>query len=390
MHPRHSILDLFSTFLQLEADRFSGWVKDAKLRRSMQSCLNHSSQTESSENFWVLYWYKIWQTQTESLARFHLTAYLQEACYWTAQKTAVSFTSTQYNVSDCFQVAIAQVDKVLKGFNPNQGFALKNYASAIFSSLIREILRQRGEVDICTPWGLLRKISQKRLTEALQAAGLSSETITAYVLAWNCYKLVYAPTPTASSRKLPKPDESSLEAIATLYNYNYKRHGAETQPEILEKWLLNCAKAARDYLYPTLQPLNTPTLGQEFGELLDSIPATEPESLLTQIINQEEEQNRNQQQTEINAVLVAAITQLKPEEQSLLQMYYSQGLTQQQMAAQLEMKQYTVSRRLTKARDSLLLTLAQWSQDSMHISLSSDVLKNISAVLETWLEVYYS
>jgi len=54
------------------------------------------------------------------------------------------------------------------------------------------------------------------------------------------------------------------------------------------------------------------------------------------------------------------------------------------------MKQYTVSRRLTKSRETLLQALAQWSQQTLHISLTSNVLKNISAVLDELLQNYYS
>ncbi|MFE1747427.1 sigma-70 family RNA polymerase sigma factor [Coleofasciculus sp. H7-2] len=399
MHTRQNIIEIFSTFLQFDADRFSGWVTDAKLRRSMLGCMSQLPQPETSENFWVLYWYKERQSQGESLARspkmshspgtWHLVAYLQEACYWVAQKTAANFSSGQNTVADCFQIAIAQVDKVLKGFNPSQGFALKNYASAIFSNLIRENLRQRGEVDICTPWGLLRKISQKRLIEALQTAGLSSQAIASYVLAWNCFKAVYVPTPIAS-RKLPKPDSTAWNAIAALYNYNSQRQGAESPPETLEKWLLSCAKAARDYLYPTFNSLNTPREGQDFGEFLEILPGTESPSLLAEIISKEEEQSRNSQLAEINAVLVAAVAKLESQAQQLLQMYYTQQLNQQQIAQQLEIQQYTVSRRLSKARQSLLLALAQWSQNTLHIALTSDVLKDTSAVLEEWLKIHYS
>ena len=71
-------------------------------------------------------------------------------------------------------------------------------------------------------------------------------------------------------------------------------------------------------------------------------------------------------------------------------MYYTQQLNQQQIAQQLEIQQYTVSRRLSKARQSLLLALAQWSQNTLHISLTSDVLKDTSAVLEEWLKTHYS
>ena len=202
MRPRSSVLEIFSTFLQFDAERFSGWATDPRLRRSMQSCLARSPQPES-EHFWALYWYKVWLPQPTRLAEAHLSAYLQETCYWTAQKTITSFASSQYTLSDCYQIAIVRIDKVLKGFNPNQGFTLKNYASAIFSTVIREVLRQRHEVDICTPWALLRKLSQKRLVESLRScAGLSPETIATYVLAWSCFKTIYVPTPATPTRKL--------------------------------------------------------------------------------------------------------------------------------------------------------------------------------------------
>lgn len=390
MRPRQDTIEIFSTFLQLDAERFRGWATDPKLRRSMQSCLARLSQP-GSENFWVLYWYKVWQTQPAGLAGTHLSAYLQEACYWAAQKTMPSLANAQYTLSDCFQMVIARVDKVLKGFNPNYGFGLKSYASATFSSLLKETLRQYHEADICTDWALLRKISQKRLVESLQA-GLTSETIGSYVLAWNCFKTIYVPTQATGTSKLPKPDHATWEAIAKLYNSN--RHSQIYPPEpecsadILEKWINACAKAVRSYLYPSLTSINTPKPGQS-GELLDDLPDPQ-ESLLTEIIAQEEEQDRHVQQTQVNTILVEAVAKLEPQAQRLLQLYYGQGLRQQQIANQLDLKQYIVSRQLTRSRESLLLALARWSQETMHISLTSDLLKNISAVLEEWLQRHYS
>ncbi len=389
MRPRQDTIEIFSTFLQLDAERFRGWATEPKLRRSMQSCLARLPQLDSEE-FWALYWHKVWQTQPASLAGTHLSAYLQEACYWAAQKTRPSLANAQYTLSDCFQMAIAQLDKVLKGFKPNYGFGLKSYASATFSSLIKEILRQQHEAAICTDWALLRKISQKRLIESLQA-DLTSETIASYVLAWNCFKTIYVPTQATRTSKLPKPDHATWEAIAKLYNAErHQIHPSvpECRAENLEKWINDCAKAVRSYLYPTFTSINTPKVGQS-GELLDDLPDPQ-ESLLNEIIAQEEEQERHVQQTQLNTVLVEAVAKLEPQAQRLLQLYYGQGLRQQQMANQLDLKQYMVSRQLTRSRESLLLALARWSQETMHISLTSDLLNNINTVLEEWLQRHYS
>jgi RNA polymerase sigma factor (sigma-70 family) len=391
MLPRQGIVEIFSTFIQFDLDRFSKWAIDTKLRRNMNKCLEKSSGQDTSESFWVIYWHKSWQAQPQGFGKGHLAAYLQEVCYWSSQKTISGFTTSQYTVSDCFQVAIARIDKVLKGFNPNQGYSLKNYASITFSNLVRELLRQKQEVDICTDWALLRKISQKRLVESLEAAAVHHEAIARYILAWNCLKTIYVPDRGNSTRQLRKPEPSTWRAIAKLYNSERMGQLANSGPEIsletIEKWMQQCAKAARAYLYPNVGSLNVrPT--EESNELLDILPG-EDESLLSNAIIAEEEKKRISQQEQISKVLVDAIAALDDQSQKLLELYYAQGLTQQEMAEAIGTKQYTVSRRLTKARETLLKTLVKWTTETLHISLSSDVIKNTSALLEEWLTGYY-
>ncbi len=87
MRPRKDITDLFSTFVQFEADRFSRWITDIRLRRNMEDCLNQASTMPASKQVWALSWHQNWQNQTTQLAAKHLSAYLQEPCYWAAQKT---------------------------------------------------------------------------------------------------------------------------------------------------------------------------------------------------------------------------------------------------------------------------------------------------------------
>ena len=395
MRSRQGITELFTTFLQLDTDRVIGWAIDARLRRNLLKCQASLSQPEDSETFWVSYWYKVWQEHSESLAKAHLSAYLQEVCYWAAHKTIANLSSGQYTVSDCFQMAIANVDRVLKGFKPNMGFSLKNYSSAVFSSELKELLRQQQEIDICTNWRLLRKLTQKRLVESLQNVGLSANTIQSYVLAWKSYQSLYAPQQATGTRKLPKPDEATWQAIADLYNSERYSQlsvpGAECSGATMEKWLVACAKAVRDYFYPNFASINA-SIGDEdsSGEYQDILPQLRQESLLTEIVAEEELLDRQSQHSQISTVVIAALNELDQEAQKIVQLYYSKSFTQQQIAKELEIKQYTVSRRLAKAKDSLLLKLATWSKDSLHIPLNSSVLNYMSTVLEEWLQAYYS
>jgi len=392
MLSRQDTVEIFSSFIQFDYDRFSTWAIDVRLRRSMKQSIN-KIPTESSENFWALYWHQIWEVQPKSLAREHLAAYLQESCFWSSTKTINGFASSQYTVSDCFQVAIARIDKVLKGFDRERGFNLKSYASITFANLIRELLRQKREIDICSDWSLLRKLSQKRLTEALADAGLDSEVIESHILAWNCLKTIYAPERASSTRKLPKPKPETWMAIAKLYNQErttgLEKPGATATPENIEKWMLICVRAARSHLFPNVTSINQPKPGYDSGEIVDSIVGEVDESLLSDLIADEEIQQRTQQQSDINQFLKSTIEKLKPEEQKLLELYYSLQLKQADIAKELNTQQYTISRKLARARKSLLKALAKWSQETMHISLTSDVLDNISSLLEEWLAGYY-
>jgi RNA polymerase sigma factor (sigma-70 family) len=129
--------------------------------------------------------------------------------------------------------------------------------------------------------------------------------------------------------------------------------------------------------------------GQNAKELVDDLVGEVEDSLLSELIVEEETQERTTQQAQVHQVLSAAAGALASESQKLLALYYAQQLPQTEIARQLGIKQYTVSRRLTKVRESLLQALARWSQQTLHISLTSDVLKSMSAVLEEWLISYY-
>jgi RNA polymerase sigma factor (sigma-70 family) len=391
MRSRQNLLEMFSTFLQFEADRFSGWATDLKLRRSMNQCLTQSS--EPSEQYWVIYWYKRWQSRPTELERGHLAAYLQEVCYWEAQQTMLRFRITQYTTSDCFQVAIARIDKILRSFNLDYGSNLKAYASIAFSGLIREFLRQRQVVDICSDWALLRKLSQKRLVAALQAAAIRPDRLPSYVLAWQCLKTFHVPTQATSTHKLPQPNEDIWQQVTRLYNgerlSQLASPGLEATPEALEKWMQQCVKAARAYLHPVTTSINAPKAGHESGELLDTLMDDTQDSLLTTLIAQEDQQARQSQHSAVDQVLSSALSTLDPQVQQMLSLYYGQQLSQQEITKQLNVKQYTISRRFSKARELLLMALVKWSQETLHITPTLDVLDSISNVLEEWLTTHY-
>jgi RNA polymerase sigma factor (sigma-70 family) len=358
----------------------------------MEAALEQFAES-SSETFWMLHWYEHWQARTHALAMPHLTAYVQETCYWTAQKLTRMLPGQQ-SVADLFQTAIAHVEKVLKGFNPQLSVNLKSYAECRFASVLKNVLRQQREASFCTDWFLLHSTSKKRLVEALQQFGESPATIQNDVLVWRCFQECYVPQTSQQAHKLAKPNSERWQAIATAYNAERLSHLGATNPaatpEWVEKRLLHCAKAIRAYQLPAIVSVDAPLPGQESGDLLDNLPDDAQATGLTELITQEEQTQRANQQKQMTAVIQTAIAELDETGRSLLQLYYQQGLTQQQIAQTLDIKQYTVSRQLSRLRQKLLLALANWSQQTLHIALTSGVLDGMSDILEEWLKIYYS
>jgi RNA polymerase sigma factor (sigma-70 family) len=393
MRPRQEITEMFSTFALFETDRFSKWLTDSKLRRSIQNCLASSAEVPTSENFWVLYWHKNWRNSPNPGALMHLSAYLQESCYWAAYKTVTRFTNSQYGLADYFQMAIAEVTTILEDFNPDRSSSLKVYALIAFRSRLKDILRQRKEADICTNWGLLRKVSKKLVLEALHHAGLSISQIAQYRLAWTCFKELYVQNQPGGTSKLLEPDRNFWEAVANLYNRERQSQltppGAECDYQTIEKWLTKTAFCARAYLYPPVASLDIPKPGQDSSQMLD-LPDPTVKSPMAEMIAQEDSENRQNQLSQMNTVLLTALQNIDAQFQEILKLYYEIGLTQQEIIKQLGISQPTVSRRLIKARESLLATLICWSQETLNISVTSNLVKDMSVALEEWLKVRYS
>lgn len=205
MIPRKKLIDIFSTFLDLAEDSFRGWISDRKLRRSMEKYLEQVPQSYHQEHFWIVYWHKRWQASPKGLAKGHLSAYLQESCYWAAKKMLPKLVKSDYKLSDCCQIANLYVDRVLKGFKAEGGYSLKNYAGMVFMSVIRDSLSQRREAQLSTDWALLHNLSLNKLVKSLENAGFKQDLIAQYRLAWSCFCTLYAPIKRSKTRQLPPP-----------------------------------------------------------------------------------------------------------------------------------------------------------------------------------------
>jgi RNA polymerase sigma factor (sigma-70 family) len=384
MRPRDRLIELFSTFALLEDDRFCRWIDDPRLQRSMQRQL--TAAPEQQADHLAIYWHR--QYAKHPLAPSHLTAYLQEVCFWVAKEMIQRLQSPQYTLADYFQIANSEIPKVFKSFIPDRGSSFKTYAKLILSNTLKDLLRQRQATDVCSDWSLLRKVSKKRIGDVLLNRGVVEPEAAQYQFALFCFKTLYLP-PDSSSQKLPPPDASVWSAICELYNTKRQDQlitpGAALTPAQIEVRVTKLAQWTRSYLYPAIDSLNRSKPEAGTGEIQDDLTDTAHESLLDAAIEREEIDRRTSQQSVLNTTLTQALASLNPELQAIIQLFYRDGLSQKELSSHLQLSQPTISRRIKQAEAQLLAALLAWIESQLNKIPDPNELKTISATLKEWL-----
>jgi RNA polymerase sigma factor (sigma-70 family) len=394
MRSRDTNLDQFSTFAFLDRDRVRHWLPEPRLRRNMRKYLTDAQVPDEGlpDSTWAIYWYKIWQVQQEvppepnpniAIAQQYLDAYFQEVCYWTAQKTALHFPQLKFTLADYFQINSGETARVLKSFNPQFGSPLKGYASIVLTHLLKDHLRQRRALDVCSDVSLLRKMSHRRITEILTASGVTSNDLEEYRFAWVCFKTIVVPGdgPISGTDKGHKPAQSLWTAVADLYNSKRHRQLSPAAPEItaeqLEARLIKVTRWSRAYLYPTTPNQTQPS--QEKGA--DSAP------LATAILDAaiEADQGCQQQRSQFQTTLIRSLNQLDGMSQEILRMFYQDRLSQQELALNMKLSQPALSRRLKQAEAVLLTKLLA----SLNKYPEPSELRHISVAMQECLESHY-
>lgn len=364
-----------------------------RLEQRMRQLLQQHP-TEKSDVFWALHWYRLLDHSPQAME--HLWAYLQEPCYRAADQVTRRFPMVQYSVADSFQIAIVHSPRILRGYNPDYGSKLKAYAHTAFGNYIRDQLRQQQEIHISSDWGLLRRLSQTQLNEALLAVGFIHTA--PLLLLWQCFRAVCTPTPGRSARGLSDPSDDQLHAIARRFQQlshqlppnpkGDEDHSLASDPQQLKQELIQLATIARNYLNPSITSLNQRQYDDSTEEPINTIAAGE--TPMAQLVGNETYAEQQKQIQQINTILTAAIKTLSAAQQTLLTLYYQEKLTQSTIAQKTNIQQYKVSRQLQRIRQKLLLSVVNWGQTTVHISPECDVLENVSDVIHEWLQHHYA
>ncbi len=411
MKKREDMVQKFSTFLSFGDSKSrlkATWQVDPELERQMKRLTQ--SDPEAKAEFWARYFLKTlrrvenegdtgtWRqgelreelsVSSLTVGR-HLSAYLQEACFWAAQKSyqRFIFLRHKYPLEEYFQIANSATNlpaKLLKNFDFNYPQTnLEGYARiAIIRFIANTIYQQDIEAkkEKFSDYGLLKDLTKKELRESLQAKGINPLQIDSYCLVWQCFDEIFQPSQNQGNRRLNPPTQNHLQQIASYYNQRCNSLNLQVIPTVGEKiqeMLSICIQAAREHRTKRFLPL------EDYEKISDSMPT------LWDTVMQEEEWEQVQK-------LVANLFSAMPEaSQTMVKLWQGLNLTQTEMATILKnqypdlQKQYQVARQLGRLTRNLLRDLAnEWQQIHPESCLDGDKdIERIKESLDECLQVH--
>ena len=395
MQKRKNIPELFTTFITFINAHGSlsiRWKSEPKLVQNLQRLL--ASESEASEKYLSLLFLKAaLKNKGEELASLHLSAYLEETCYWMAVKTANKVYTSDYTWQDYFQIARAL------GAEPQRIFAkydsrfssIKTYAQLKLETGILEVIHQGREKQKYSDAGLLRSLTKTYLKKALARRGFNPRQQDRYVVAWQAFKQVYHPRKEAGTQRLAWPSKKGLSAIAQRYHQLADSPQTSVTGEEIKSLLDTCVEAVKYYAAPKQDSLDDPDI-HSLVEYRDSHPHTQADYQASQPSPEDElweTESRAEEREQFEAIfshLSQAFDALSPESQKMLELAWGLRLTQADIGKVFQLEQYQVSRQLDREKQSLLKSLAEWSQANFGLHLTPEQIGAMSDSLEGWLE----
>ncbi len=409
MEKRKNLVNKFSSFISFT--RVDGqnqtqlsWKVDFELENNMKSKVEADPQ--GKESFWGLYFIKILLEQSQSdnqnlhkfnpecgmytIAKRHLSAYLQEACFKAAKDIYHEFKyiKHKYSLEECFQIAniaASSPEKCFRSFDFERNkINVESYAITAFKRFVRnEIYQQDLEARRTkfSDYGLLKYISVKEFNEALLAYNFSASQIILYRLAWQCFNEIFQPKFHSLSRTR-NPSQDDFAAIASYYNQRCNQLELEHLPATdvkIQEMLSNCINILKNYRNKQYF-----TFEEELYRISDGAS-----SRLDELIQQEEWQ----QVRIIVDKLFANMPQLC---QIIFKLWQGLNLTQAEIANLLKskypdlQKQYQIARLLKRYIRSILKEFAsEWNKVNSEIYLDCEKdVERIKSALDKCLELY--
>jgi RNA polymerase sigma factor (sigma-70 family) len=375
------LISRFSTFYHVNPHLRQ--VEDSGLAQNLRRLLQQHPEL-NDETALLRYLCEAANNNSDALALHHLLAYVDSACYSAAYITYQVFRTPDLTRVDYLQIARDKIAscaiELCAEYDPSKS-PIKTYLHWFLRQAIVSEVRQSQEMERLSDWRLLRKSSKKSRKIALEKAGIKEPKLSNYLLVWQGFLEVYAPIIGRKNQPLPAPNNEQLQAIAQFCREQKFPHSARafTVPEI-EKVLQICVNVLRQTSKITFESLNRDRPDLEF----EMANQSEPQEFYLEAETADYEQHE-----QVKSELAGAIASLPPDAKKMLILEHGlTGFKQSYIGKEFDLKQYEVSRHLTRYKRLLLEVLVQWSQAQANLKVSVEAIDSLRIQLDEWLNSY--
>lgn len=384
-HRMTNIIDRFSTYYQVNSHPHA--VQDCRLRQNLRRLLQQHPELNDETVLLKYFCNQAAKNNSNSLAKYHLLAYVDVACYSVAKSTYEVFQTPELALEEYLQIARAYMAhravELCTKFDRTQS-KIETYLSRPLRDAIMSEVRKNEPTQRQSDWGLLRSTSKKGLKSALQNFGISEPKLSHCFLTWQAFLEVYAPVTAGTNQRLPEPRAAQWEAIAQFCTEQQFSHSIQpfTVPEV-KALLQTCVEALRESTRIQFHALDAenPELELEINNRFED-----------EVWYGEQDAARGDRLQQMTTELGSAIVSLSrdfPDARKMLILEHGfTGFNQSYIGKEFGIKQYKISRQLTSYKKYLLTSLVKWSQTQANVTFSVKDVDRLSTLLDEWLTWY--
>ncbi|MBR8839924.1 MAG: hypothetical protein DSM106950_39490 [Stigonema ocellatum SAG 48.90 = DSM 106950] len=379
-----AMIEMFSTHAKINDSNghLISWIPDRELEVNMIALLQ--SDPNSNEESWAQYF--VSNFDTNLLASKHISAYLERVAVNAAQRVHrrlrnfQQYTQHQYEIFDVLQIGLlitCTPQRFFKTFNQKR--PLKNFVHTTMERKIDEILCQQMGQKRLSDWGLLRYTTQKLLQEALHDQGYRQPQ---HLLAYKCFRAIYAPQKTTGQRSLQPPTDKQLQEMANLYNM--KASDSTADQTHIHQLLSECVQALRKYQKIRIDSIDVSGYREGYSPHLsdiDPLCGFQEGSLIIK--------ERILLSSQLMDSLSKFLQQIDQSTDNYLLLRYGVQAVYASIARIFNVDGTTIYRRCRLGKRTLLSQVAEWANVQLHITASSEMIEEMNALLDECLIHYY-
>lgn len=359
--------------------------------------LTHGELNKQPEFLAKVFLKNILNNQYKYREKQHLSAYLEETCFYLTNKELRSnICWGNLSILDIFSTArsfAAMPEKTLRNYDFITS-KIDTFAKKCIRDATKECLLLHSNIHKYSDWGMLRHLSKKKFNEALRAYYGDANLIEHILIAIDSYKTLYQQKSTGKS--LSEPNSIELVEMEKMYAQLCQTRNLKSLTNMtvnispLLRLLHIGVESVRKYFQERFVPLPN---SEDLNRQNQQMGKKEIDSLEMITLNNETELFVDQLTLshlcqDVQLLLAQEFLHLPKNVQNMYILYYGLNFSQTDLGLISNLRQYQISRLLHRHQQPLLISLAKWSQTTNKICLNSEQINDLKIPMQDWLNIY--